>query len=348
MKDSARESQPKSATEFFPPGIPNLGNTCYLSCIMQVMINCPPIAKAIQRTPASDFNSNFRRAFKKLYDAINSGDIDLEERKLKKFVSVASDELQVNLLVQQDFFEISSKITKMLPERIQSSCRSIIIENSVVRDKLTKTSSYETDRYDVFELVLEQEAGRVKMVSMLDRYFDSEDDNYDKTVFSNKKLAYPPDLLFLSVPRVDENHNFYEVLIKIDTRIDITRYNELFQSSNYYDLFGALYHSKDLEQGHYVIWLKSGYRYFIFDDSRVRISNLSHPPNIENMSIVGLIYIDSHEEVPLFKKLHPEPLTRNLIEEDEDSFRHGSFHILNANRSECVQRYIEEAPPLSP
>ena len=300
MKGSAEQRQSKNSSGFMPPGIPNLGNTCYLSCIMQVIINCPPIFKEIKRTPETEFNTNFRRLFKKLFDAIESNQKNFID-ELKNFVSVASEEFQINLLEQQDFFEIFQMIAARLPEQIRRRCISKIRDNQFIRNKASKTSTYETSDYDVFELVLDQNAGREKMTTMLERYFNSETDGNEETVNSYKKFITPPNLLFLSVPRVDKDHNFCEVPIKIDARIDITPYNELYQASNYYDLYGALYHSKDLKKGHYVIWLKSGYCYFIFDDSNVRFCSLSKPPIIKDMSIVGLIYIDSDEEVPIFK-----------------------------------------------
>ena len=334
-------SEQQATGDDIPVGLPNLGNTCYLSCILQVMLHTPNVSQSIKRIPSSDFKTLFQQSFKSFYDAMMNRSNDAFQL-YSKFVDAATEELSINLHSQQDFFEIFNVIVQRLPKKIQDTWLSSIVSYEFTRNcDQNPQSQYNVEHTRIFEVVLSQNKKR-DLEKMMAKHFCHSVKTTEKTVSTYKFFSYSPYVLVLSIPPVNDNWEFSESPFQIETAINISKFVEVHREDDKYELYGVLYHSKNLTHGHYIILLRcsyANYKWYYFNDEVVKTIYGQIPTSIDDMCIVGLFYIEEEEVV-----IHP-PI-RRLNRAKEGTFRHGAMDILNTKKPECLQKYIDNAPPI--
>ena len=281
------EANPKGTVEDMPPGIPNIGNTCYLSCILQVMTHCLPVTNSIRTTQSEEFKTLFQKSFRRLFCSFLQGG-SFSEDELGKFTDVASKELGINLRQQQDFFEVFKLIVEHLPNSIQDVClNSIYSCEHIDNDRGFQCS--DSKEYRIFEIpTARRHDGVTDLNSMLWSYFHATIETPEKIIRSTRFITNFVRIFPISLPLFEENGTVNELPVTVKSHIDISKF-DLTRTEYDLELYGVLYHSKSIGHGHYAISLKIKNRWFNFNDDRVTVECRNIPKKMDGMCIVGLL-----------------------------------------------------------
>jgi len=101
--------------------------------------------------------------------------------------------------------------------------------------------------------------------------------NEKKNVYKRVKMLYCPSILVLSLKRWIDCKKKNKNKIELDPILDMSRYSK--DNANY-ELFGVINHEGNPYGGHYFSFVKRGNQWFMFNDNQIqKIDTFIHPSN---------------------------------------------------------------------
>lgn len=281
-------------------GLTNLGNTCYINAVLQILHNLDELNEYItKRTPHPIGDSIFPvewNALKELMDKsviinpqrfLHMNEVLFEKKNKTEFLNhQQGDASEYMLFVLEtihnayNLLETPSKSAYL--DEVQKKDFSIITHlfsstlevNYVdIGDKVVSTK-YETQ----WTLDLPIPDGIETLTQCLDLFFSEErlcDANqwYDDTTHQHKdvirktRMVYDPHFLVLSLKRwtgIKKNNK----KIVYDTTLDLSKYSK---NSSRYSLMGIINHDGNVRSGHYYAYVLKGGQWFNVNDTHVSV-----------------------------------------------------------------------------
>jgi ubiquitin carboxyl-terminal hydrolase 2 len=101
--------------------------------------------------------------------------------------------------------------------------------------------------------------------------------NEKKNVYKYVKMVYCPTILVISLKRWIDCKKKHKSKIELDPILDMSRYSN--EKANY-ELFGVINHEGNLYGGHYFSFIKGDNQWFMFNDNQIKkIDTFIHPSN---------------------------------------------------------------------
>jgi len=101
--------------------------------------------------------------------------------------------------------------------------------------------------------------------------------NEKKNVYKYVKMVYCPTILVISLKRWIDCKKKHKSKIELDPILDMSRYS--IEKANY-ELFGVINHEGNLYGGHYFSFIKGDNEWFMFNDNQIKkIDTFIHPSN---------------------------------------------------------------------
>ncbi len=223
-----------------PPSLKNIGNSCYINAILQLLFNMPEMRTSFETSSQDRVIARLEDVFKE------PSEENLKLLRRKIFKHRKKSQLEGGLNAQHDVHEL----LLMLFDRLDWNPLSV---NTQITQNDTKTDNPEQTNH--LTLPLEQK----KLQGVVNEYFklvDMEDD--DKEWQEKRSLQSQPDYLFLHLKRFDNAGQKNQTQVVFPQTQEITFPLEDGSTVNY-EIVGHIHHinGNSLESGHYITYLKN-------------------------------------------------------------------------------------------
>ena len=277
-------------------GLVNLGNTCYINSVLQILYSMYELNEYIHE----DYNTNtndyiITKEWHNLKELMDKGvhispnrfiymnnEICKEKNKIEFLQNKQGDASEYLLFILECIHNsYKKKDTSIINKLFLSRFKITYVDESNV--KVSKT--YET--HWSIDLSIPSK-DNITLYDCLDYTFKKEylcgdnawlDDttNQKKNVYKITKITHEPVLLVFSFKRWIQFDKKNKSKISFETIIDLSPYSTL---KTKYELFGIINHEGNIYGGHYCSFIKKRDKWLLFNDNHIKeITNLIQPSN---------------------------------------------------------------------